>query len=365
MSDVRDVREKRGPSLADSTHWVDADVYAGEGRQKVKDAAGRYHLAEPATLEEFRQGFGLLEETFGPTGEIETAEMLERWFLSGSLKAPGEQDRAGIRAHYHMVLARDTDGHIAGVRDCFVTVDERPTAPPGGCAHVLMSHSLVLPEHRRTGVAALLRHVPIALARLQLERARMGAGREQAGDQQTGRLAGQDAQILLFAEMDQVVAADRITVIRLLAYGKAGFRVVPPAVLPFAQPDFRDEVQHGDVEPCPLPFLCVVRQVGDDDATNIAPERLRDVVEHALAVHRCHARQDHLDVIRDHALHALDAQGTGPVPLLQLPSGPQEIARLAPLLRAVTFPLYPKTWRGDEPLAEPASELAALIAEWR
>lgn len=355
MTDERPSTPVHPPSLAESIHWIDEDIYAGEGLQKVREAARRYYLSEPASLEEFRRGFDLLNETFGPTGEIETVEMLERWFLAGSLGAPAGTAavEVGIRAHYHMVLARDADGSIAGVRDCFVTIDERASAPPEGRAHVLMSHSLVLPAHRRTGVAALLRHVPIALARLQLERSRAG---------RSGPPPASPPEILLFAEMDQVVPADKITVIRLLAYGKAGFRVVPPSALPFAQPDFRDEVQHGDVEPCPLPFLCVLRQVGADAATHIAPARLRDVVEHALAVHRCHARADHLDVIRDHALHALDAQGPAPVPLIALPSGPKEIALLAPLLRAVTFPLYPRTWRGDEPLADPAEELAALIA---
>ncbi len=337
-------------NLARSAHWREDEVHAGEGLDKVRSAVARYTLTEPTSRAEFEEGFALLDATFGPTGEIETAEMLGRWFGSGSLSARS----APIRAHYHMVLARDTErnGEIAGVRDCFVTVDESQQAPEGGRAHVLLSHSLVLPAHRRTGVGALLRHVPIALARQHLVHRHSPDLRP---------------QILLFAEMDQVVAADRITVIRLLAYGRAGFRVIPPTILPFAQPDFRDEVQHGDVPPCPLPFLCVVRDVGNN-AAYLDSSRVRDVVDHALAVHRCHARGDHLDAIRDHALGAVavheNAHGTGPIALIDLPTGPLEVGMLAPLLRAVTFPLYPPTWRGDEPLAQPDDELAALIREW-
>ena len=356
-------------SLADGRHWREDDVFAGEGLGKVREAAARYALVEPADRAEFREGYALLERQFGPTGEIETADALMRWFERGSLSPPG----ALIRAHYHMVIAREKSGpnagEIAAVRDCFVTTDRRPEAPPGGRAHVLLSHTLVLPDHRRTGVGALMRHVPIALARERLvsdpavhgHRVFFGSGR--LGDGGSSAPVA-DPHILLFAEMDQVTADDRNTVIRLLAYGRAGFRVIPPTVLPFAQPDFRDEVQRGDVDPQPLPFLCVVREVGRDGA-HLTADRVRDVVEHVLAVHACHARADHLEQIRQHALRAVDAHGGAPIPLIELPRTAADIAMLEPLLRPLTFPLYPPSWRGDAPLSRPEDELAALITAWR
>ncbi len=329
------------PGLAATPFWRNADVFGGEGADKVSRAARRYPLTEPGSIAAFDEGYAMLDATFGATGEIERYDTLAAWFSAGSLSAPD----APITAHYHMVVARDSESAtngIAGIRDCFVTVDR-----VNAVSLVLLSHSLVAPEHRRSGLGALLRHVPIALAR----RAAAAAGVE-------------EPRILLFAEMEQVQPSDRPSVIRLLAYGKAGYRVIPPPILPFAQPDFREEVQHGPVPPQPLPVLAVIRQVGEETSTEIPVQRVETLVDHLLAVHRCHSRWDHLVPIREHALRALSAWGTAPVPLITLPTQPSDVGALAPLLRSVTFPLYPLTWQGSEPLKNPDDELAALIAAW-
>lgn len=342
--------------LAATSFWRDEDVFSGEGPEKVRQATASYTLTEPTSVMEFDQGFAMLDSAFGPTGEIERYDTLAAWFAAGSLSAPG----APIPAHYQMVIARDATGAIAGVRDCFVTVDAAANR-----AQVLLSHSLVLPEHRRTGVAALLRHAPIALARRALAASTppsVAAGAPR-------REGHTEPEILLFAEMEQVQPTDRPSVIRLLAYGKAGYRVIPSSILPFAQPDFREEALQGRIPPQPLPVLSVIRQVGHESATDIPVDRVEAVVHHLLAVHRCHSRWDHLLPIRDHALNALSAwdraqDGRRPVPLLPLPTQPTDVHWLAPLLRSVTFPLYPLPWQGTEPLKKPADELAALIAAW-
>src|SRR4029453_5077832 len=103
-----------------------------------------------------------------------------------------------------------TTGAFAGVRDCFVTVDRATRR-----AVVLLPHTLLLPEFRRSGAGAILRSVPVVLVH--------------------------DAdEILLAGEMDMAVPHPTGTVVRLLAYGRAGFRVLPPTMLPSAQPDLRD-----------------------------------------------------------------------------------------------------------------------------
>jgi hypothetical protein len=159
-----------------------------------------------------------------------------------------------------------------------------------------------------------------------------------------------------------MVTSDRGTVIRLLAYGRAGFQVIPPPALPYAQPDLRDLVALR-VEAQPLPFLCLVRQVGEEDRRTISRARARAFVEHIDAVHRCHMDGAQLDLIRDHALDALERSTAEPLPLLPLPTSAAHLEALHPFLKSVAFRLYPEAWRG--PLADPEEEMRDVIAGWR
>lgn len=313
-----------------------AAAVAAHDRDKVGSRAG-LSLALAEDLATFDLGYRVLHQQFGPTGEIERYETLRDWFQAGSLSAPG----APIRSWYHLVLARGPQGQLAGVRDCFVTVD-----PQARRAVVLLSHSFVLPAFRRGALAALLRGVPVVLARQALLRAGI-----------------EDGEVMLAAEMEMVTPADRDSVIRLVAYGRAGFRVIPPEALPYAQPDFRDLAALG-VSAEPLPFLCLVRQVGQEGLSTISKDRARAFVEHIQAVHRCHTNPDQLQDIRAHALDALARDPRDPLPLITPPSSTDQVALLQPLLRSVVFPLYPPAWRGREPLAEPSAELSGLIAAW-
>ena len=315
-----------------------ADVYAGEGVEKVRDALDRFRLEPARDAAAFDEGWRALDEEFGKNLEIERRDMLEAWFAAGSL-SPSE---APISAWYHLVLARDADGALAGVRDCFVTVD-----PAARRAVVLLSHSLVFPAYRRTGLAALLRTVPVALAREALL-----------------PWAPEGGEILLVAEMEAVEAHDRASVIRLLSYARAGFAVVPPRALPYAQPDFRELDKLG-IEPVPLPFLAVVRQVGEEERASISRERVRAVIEHLYAVHRCHVRLEHLDPIRAWARAGLEAWPGDPIPLLRPPTRVEDVALLAPLLRSAIVHLYPPGWRWGDLSARPEVDERALIAAWR
>ncbi len=311
------------------------DIYSGEGVAKVKEALARFSLVPAVTEADFREGHAVLAAEFGPTGEIERPETLLAWFRAGSLSPAA----APIPAFYHLLLARDPDGALAGARDCFVTI-----APAARRAVVLLSHSLVLPPYRRSGLAALLRTAPVALARTALARAGVAGG-----------------EVLLVAEMELIDPAVRISVIRLLAYGKAGFGVLPAQALPYAQPDFRDLDALG-VAPAPLPFVALVRHVGHEHAPALSPERVRAVVDHLQAVHRCHTRAEHLTPIRDHALAGYAAFGGGPVPLIR--PHRSDIPALYPLLQSDVVPLYPAAWCTAYHPHPPDQERAALCAAW-
>ncbi|WP_437833473.1 hypothetical protein [Sorangium sp. So ce1153] len=342
------------------------DVCPGEGPEKVARALAQFSVDEVQGDAAFDEGYRALEAFFGPKGEIERREVLAAW-LAGEFADPG----APISATYHMLLARsvDDDGRLAGARDCFVTLDRAARR----CV-VLLSHALVLPDFRRTGLGALLRAAPVALARRALRDAGLGEGRSpgqaSAGGEQAEASAGGEAQasaagaeILLAAEMEAVDPDDRDTAVRLFAYGRAGFAAIPPAVLPYAQPDFRDTAALG-VTPVPVPLVAVVRQVGAEERADISRAGAASFLRHYQAVHAREVPAGDLVPIRERALAGLAALEGERVPLLRIPRGPAEIAGLAPLLRSAVMPLFPPAWRGKAPLDAPERELARLLAAW-
>jgi hypothetical protein len=302
----------------------------GDDRDKIAVAVERFTWRRAETREEFALGYDALFREFERTADILPRAILERWFAARSLSRADD----AIQCEYAMVLAHErTTGAFAGVRDCFVTLDRRARR-----AVVLLAHTLVLPPFRRSGVAAILRSVPVVLVH--------------------------DAdEILLAGEMDMAVPHPKGTVVRLLAYGRAGFRVIPPAMLPYAQPDLRD--LSGGLDPEPLPFLCLVRQVGEEDRRDIPRARARAFVEHIDAVHRCHMEGAQLDAIRDHAFTALARVDGDPLPLLDLPRDTAQLSELRPFLKSIAFRLYPESWRGSEPLRDPDEEMGELLEAWR
>lgn len=315
-----------------------ADLHPGEGARRHRAALEDYVCDVVGDEGSFHRGYTLLHDEFGPEGEIERRETLLAWHR-GEIAPPGP-----IRPAYHMVLVYDGTGALAGVRDCFTAVDLDE-----GLVVVLLSHALVLPAWRRSGVATALRTVPVALAR--------EAWRSAGGD------PALPPRILLFAEMEMASPADRQAVTRFLSYGRAGFRALPPAALPYAQPDFSDPTAlRGD--PRPLPFVCLVRTPGADDRESLARPEVVAMVRHIQAIHAGHSPPEHLAPIRDHALTTLSRWPGDTIPLLPLPTGLDEIARLDPLLTSVTMPLFPRGWKVPAFLPDPARERAAMHRAW-
>ena len=105
--------------------------------------------------------YGALAAEFGPRGELERREVIERWLDSeGGEAGEAGEARPGLLRTYHLLVARDPGGALAGVRDCHVVLD-----PQEGIAIVYLAHALVLPAFRRRGLGALFRREPIAIAR--------------------------------------------------------------------------------------------------------------------------------------------------------------------------------------------------------
>ena len=110
-----------------------------------------------------------------------------------------------------------------------------------------MSHVVVEPEWRRTGVSAWLRAVPIQTGRACLAAAGLPPS----------------APITLVAEMEHPDPTHEMRTIRLRAYERAGFRKIDPLRIDYHQPDFRspEEIDaSGGTKP--VPFSLLVRRVG-------------------------------------------------------------------------------------------------------
>ncbi len=196
----------------------------------------------------FPVAYGALWAEFGAANEMETRAVLAGRFALGPAM------------RYEMVLARK-DGAVAAVRDhTAILVD--------GEVVVHLSHNLVMPEWRRSGLAGWMRAVPLIAAR------EVAAANGRA-----------DARITLVAEMEYDDGGDPKRAVRLAAYGRAGFLAIDPGMLDYHQPDFREPaVIDATGGPAPLRFQLLIRQVGHESETTVSGARVRRFVSalHAL-----------------------------------------------------------------------------------
>jgi hypothetical protein len=273
-------------------------------------ASYRIEQVTSSAGDDFAEAYAALGAEFGPRGELERREVIARWLDEAPAGTQGE-----LRRLYHLLVARDEHGTLAGVRDCHVGVEADARV-----ALVYLAHSLVLPPYRRTGLGARFRTEPIVLARRALE--------------DTG-IALSEIDVVLAAEMEPAVTSDAASYVRLAAYAKDGFAAIAPRALPYCQPDFRDldAAPPSDAEPRPIPLLAIVRWVGHEGAATLPKRLARAFVRHLYAAFATHVRADHLATLSARTLGALDAFPGDDVPLLPLPRSTGDHDAIVPLSR--------------------------------
>jgi hypothetical protein len=201
----------------------------------------------------FDFAYDRLWEEFSPKDSMELRETLDQRF------------RLAPRLLYEMMLLR-REGQFVAVRDhsAIVTRD-------GALAVVHLSHNLVAPAARRTGLAGWLRALPIATARECL----------------AAQAAPADTPITLVAEMEYLHPGEPENLYRLLAYERAGFLKIDPSLVRYHQPDFRaPEVIDTTGGPRPLPFQLVIRRVGREDERAISGNETRALVQALYDIYR-------------------------------------------------------------------------------
>lgn len=196
----------------------------------------------------FEEAYGRLWREFGPKDEMEQREILDQRF------------HLAPRFYYEMVLVR-AGGEFMAVRDHTATMTRDNM---GVVVH--LSHNLVAPQARRTGLAGWMRALPVTAA--------------------YECIAANPAPLMLFtpitllAEMEYPQSDDPARAIRLQAYERAGFRKIAPQVIQYFQPDFRDPaVIDATGGPRPLPFQLLVRRVRREEEQVIKGAEVRQLVE--------------------------------------------------------------------------------------
>ena len=142
---------------------------------------------------------------------------------------------SGTYARYFLLVARDrATGTIRGVRDGRVLVN--PAYDPDLCL-VYLSHIFVLPEARGTVLTYWLRIAPLDLAVSYLHTLHQRARIALPAPDAPGRYFGM--RVDLAAETEYFSPEDKLSLQRILFYGRGGFDVIDPRHFPYRQPDFR------------------------------------------------------------------------------------------------------------------------------
>lgn len=263
--------------------------------------ASEYIITEVRGGPDVDEAYAVLDAWFGVRGELERRSVIDAW-----LAAPAGRQHGDVCTRYHLLTARAPDGSLAAVRDCYVSVD----AARRLCV-VYFAHAFVSPAHRRTGLASRLRDLPVEVARTDL-----------------ADLGVPDAAILAGVEQEPIDAGAPDTLIRLIAYGGAGFRAIDPRCLPHAQADFSDPATRDGRPVRPLPLLAVVRHVDHEAETTLPIALARAYVEHLFGIFASHCHPEELAAPRRHALESLSRCGLLQVPLLPLPRDPDDTAAM-------------------------------------
>ncbi len=226
------------------------DSHALVGDWSALDLHKIASLSDPC----FDLAYRYLWDEFGASHEIEQPDVLGRRF-----KWRLDLVRDGYRLQYQMLLFT-VHGQFAAARDHTLIVPEDPTID----AYVHLSHVLIHPLWRRTGLGGWSRALPLSFARQNL-----------------AKLGEDDRPITLVAEMEPPEGGPGATarMVRLSAYEKSGFLKPDPALVAYLQPDFRPVNiidQSGGAEP--LPFHLIIRRVGREHEREISGLELRRMV---------------------------------------------------------------------------------------
>jgi hypothetical protein len=269
---------------------------------------------------------------------------------------------SGTFIRYFLLVAKDRDGHLRGVRDGSVIYN--PQWAPDLCT-VYLSHIFMLPEARGTVLTYWLRIAPVELAVEYLFQLHHRGLVKLPLPDQPGKYFG--VQINLAAEMEYFSPDDRLSLQRILFYGRGGFDVIDPRHFPYRQPDFRDPAVIQATGNTPVPFMLLLRRMGRERQARLplgeASTTMRLLYDEFACFCTPEFLQNSLDVVLQR-LEGRRATGKADVALLPLPTGPRNLLRLKRLFRYDIYRRYYPDAPGTAAYLERIRPLLATDPRW-
>jgi hypothetical protein len=233
---------------------IPGDLAPGDLKSLQRDWSGLdLQYIESAEDPAFDIAFGNLWAEFGKNSEVEQPTILARRLLWRA------EELVNDCAFLYRLVLLEAGGKFAAVRDHTAIVRE---GVEGAIVH--LSHSLIAPAWRRTGLAGWLRALPIQAARDCLRAQQYPAS----------------SAITLVGEMRFLDRNDPSTFVRLKAYEKASYLMIDPTRVHYLQPDFRlpDAIDLSG-GPRPLSLALIIRRVGREKENTISGAESRSIID--------------------------------------------------------------------------------------
>jgi len=334
------------------------DLYANDVVEMIERETRKYEVEaiEHPSHPDFQTAYRILWDAFGANGEMESEAVIRQMLLDDHGVA---QPTTGTYARYFLLVARDrASGAIRGVRDGRVLIN--PAYAPDLCV-VYLSHIFMLPESRGTVLTYWLRIAPLDLAVSYLHSLHQKGKIALPDPTAPGRYFGM--RVDLAAEVEFFSPEDKLSLQRILFYGRGGFDVIDPRHFPYRQPDFRDPELVAKTGDRPFPFMLLLRRVGREREARLPIDEARAVIQLLYDDFAIFCEPRHMATSLDIVLGRLEerrARGKNDVALLPLPTGPRDLKRLRPLFR---FDVYRRHY-GSSSTTDPTLQgpLAATLA---
>jgi len=336
------------------------DLYQQDIVEMIERESRRFEFLEIEHPDhpDFPRAYGTLNEVFGPPGEMEPEHAIRRFLLDDAYEALP----SGTFIRYFLIVAKDREGRLCGVRDGSVIYN--PAWAPDLCT-VYLSHIYVMPEARGTVMTYWLRIAPVELAIEYLFQLQQRGLVDLPMPDQPGKYFG--VKLNLAAEMEYFSPDDRLSLQRILFYGRGGFDVIDPRHFPYRQPDFRDAALIEATGNRPVPFMLLLRRMGRERQARLPLDEASVTMRLLYDEFACFCTPEFLKNSLDIVLQRLDERrekGKADVALLPLPTGAKNLSRLRRLFRYDTYRRYYTDVPGTREYTERVQALIAQNPRW-
>lgn len=229
-----------------------------------------------STSPEFSFAYECLWREFGAKGELEHKETLSERFLKSFQNS---KNLSAVPFYYEMILVKK-DSYFAAVRDHTIILDLDPHPE----IFVHLSHLLVHPYFRKTGLAGWMRAYPLQTTREFI------------------KILGlpNSLPVTLIAEMEPYDTKFSDRVIRLNSYEKAGFRKIASKTFRYHQPDFqlRDKMSSAQ-EPQFVHLDLVIRRVNREHELTITHTEYKRMVRILYSMYSATLHEENMKILWD------------------------------------------------------------------